>query len=115
MTGLRFLVLCAVLVSLALGCEKSAKVRESDSSTRANSTTHAITWADDDEREYYVTAYETCSGHLDVLATKYGVDPLPKEVAKEHVRFYEGRGAIGAYHGCLDALSGAPNKGWPSE
>ena len=115
MTGLRLLVVCAVLVSLVLGCEKSANVRGRESSTRAVSTTHAVTWVDDDEREYYVTAYVTCSGQLDVLAANYGVDPLPEEVAKEHVRFFEGRDAIGAYHGCLDALLGAPNKGWPGE
>jgi hypothetical protein len=111
MTGLRLLVVCAVLVSLALGCEESAEVQGSETSKRAISTTHAVTWADDDEREYYVTAYVIYSGHVDVLATKYGVDPLPEEVAKEYVRFFEGMGAIGAYHGCLDALRGAPNRG----
>jgi hypothetical protein len=50
-----------------------------------------------------------------MLASKYGVEPVPEEVAKEHVRFFDGRGAIGAYHGCFDALRGATNKGWPGE
>jgi hypothetical protein len=115
MIGLRLLLVVPVLVSLALGCEEAGKVQETASSTRESSTVRAVTWPDDDEREYYVIAYVTCGGHLDMLASKYGVEPVPEEVAKEHVRFFDGRGAIGAYHGCFDALRGATNKGWPGK
>jgi hypothetical protein len=114
--GSRFLIVCAALASLALGCDEAGrKAAEPENSAGGSSTASAFTWADDDEREHYVTAYVVCSGHLEMLASKYEVEPLPEEVAKEHVRVFAGRGAIGAYHGCLDALLGAPNKGLSSE